>query len=48
MNMYNLIEHSDNYEDSTASLYQFKRQELLADNADLTVAGSSSFQYKSN
>ena len=26
MNMYNLIEYSDNYEDSTASLYQFKRQ----------------------
>ena len=27
MNMYNLIEYSDNYENSTASLYQFKRQE---------------------
>ena len=27
MNMYNLIEYSDNYSDSTASLYQFKRQE---------------------
>ena len=25
--MYNLIEYSDNYSDSTASLYQFKRQE---------------------
>ena len=25
MNMYKLIEYSDNYEDSTASLYQFKR-----------------------
>ena len=26
MNMYNLIEYSDNYSDSTASLYQFQRQ----------------------
>ena len=25
INMYNLMEFSDNYEDSTASLYQFKR-----------------------
>ena len=25
MNMYNLIEYSDNYSDSTASLYHFKR-----------------------
>ena len=46
MNMYNLIKYSDNYEDSTASLYQFKRQEPLANNADLTAAGSSSFKYK--
>ena len=45
--MYNLIEYSDNYEDSTASLYQFKRQEPLANNADLTVDGSSSLKYKS-
>ena len=29
MNIYNLIEYSDNYSDSTASLYQFKRQEPL-------------------
>ena len=47
MNMYNLIEYSDNYEDSTASLYHFKRQEPLENNANLTVAGSSSFKYKS-
>ena len=32
MNMYNLIEYSDNYSDSTASLYQFKRQEQSYDN----------------
>ena len=46
--MYNLIEYSDNYSDSTASLYQFKRQELLANNADLTVDDSFLFKYKSN
>ena len=46
--MYNLIEYSDNYEDSTASLYQFKRQEPLANNVDFTLADSSSFKYKSN
>ena len=48
MNMYNLIEYSDNYSDSNASLYQFKRQEPLDGNADLTVNDSSSFKYKSN
>ena len=46
MNMSNLIEYSDNYEDSTASLYHFKRQEPLEGNAALTDA-SSSFKYKS-
>ena len=35
MNMYNLIEYSDNYSDSTASLYHFKRQEHLANDANL-------------
>ena len=43
--MYNLIEYSDNYSDSTASLYQYKRQEPLDDNANLTAA-STSFNYK--
>ena len=43
--MYNLTEYSDNYSDSTASLYHFKRQEALADNAVLTN-NSSSFKYK--
>ena len=47
MNIYNLVEYSDNYEDSTASLYQFKRQELLENNEDLIVV-SSSFNYKSD
>ena len=48
MNMYNLIEYSDNYEDSTDSLYQFKKQEPLANNVNLTVNDSSSFKYKSD
>ena len=47
MNMYNLIEYSDSYSDSTASLCHFKRQEPLESNADLTVNNSSSFKYKS-
>ena len=47
MNMYNLIEYSDNYEDSTASLYLFKRQDPLPNNANLAVADSFSFKYKS-
>ena len=47
MNMSNLIEYSDNYSDSTASLYQFKRQEPLPNNADLTD-DASSYKYKSD
>ena len=46
--MYNIIEYSDNYEDSTASLYHFNRQEPLLSNVVLTVAGSSSFKYESD
>ena len=53
MNKYNLIECSDNYSDSTASLYQFKRQEQSYDPdnskdiTNLTNANSTSFKYKS-
>ena len=35
--MYNLIEHSDNYSDTSGSLWQFKRDEVPANNADLTT-----------
>ena len=44
----NLIEYSDNYQDSSATLYQYKRDEPPEDNAvaDLTDANSSSFKYK--
>ena len=33
--MYNLLEYSDNYQDSTGSLYQFKRDEPPDDNANI-------------
>ena len=50
MPMYNLIEYSDNYQDSSATLYQNKRDEPPKDNAiaNLTVNNSSSFKYKVN
>ena len=43
MAMYNLIEYSDNYSDTSGSLWQFKRDEIEG-NADLTVNNSSSFK----
>ena len=48
MPMNNLIEYSDNYQDSSATLYQYKRYEPPEDNAidDLTTGNSSSFKYK--
>ena len=48
MPMYNLIEYSDNYQDSSATLYQYKRDEPPEGNAtdDLTANNSSSFKYK--
>ena len=49
MPMYNLIEYSDNYQDSSAMLYQYKRDEPPANIANnLTVDNSSSFKYKVN
>ena len=47
MPMYNLIEYSDNYSDTSGSLWQFKRDEIEGD-VDLTVDNSSFFKYKSN
>ena len=53
MPMYNLIEYSDNYFDTSGSLWQFKRLEIEGD-VDLFVYGnripinSSSFKYKSS
>ena len=50
MPVYNLIEYSDNYQDSSATLYQYKRDEPPEDNAiaNLTVNNSISFKYKVN
>ena len=51
MPMYNLLEYSDNYADSSGSLWQFKRDEQNISNknpADFTTADSSSFEYKSS
>ena len=46
--MHNLIEYSDNYQDSSATLYQYKRDEPPEDNAvaDLTANNLDSFKYK--
>ena len=46
MPTYNLLEYSDNYQNSTGSLYQFKRDEPPDDNADVGNA-TSSLVYKS-
>ena len=46
MPMYNLLEYSDNDQDSTGSLYQFKRDEPPDDNANVGNA-TTSLVYKS-
>ena len=46
MSMYNLLEYSDNYQDLTGSLYQFKRDEPPDDNADV-ANNTSGLVYKS-
>ena len=48
MPMYNLIEYSDNYQNSSATLYQYKRDEPPEDDAvaDLTADNLSSLKFK--
>ena len=52
MPMYNLIEYSDNYSNTSGSLWQFTRDESPLNNNvnpdDVSVNNSSSFKYKSN
>ena len=48
MPMHNLIEYSDNYQDSSATLYQYKRDEPPDNNVNLTADNSTSFKYKVN
>ena len=46
--MYNLIEYSDNYQNSSATLYRYKRDETpeVDAAADLTSNNSNSLKYK--
>ena len=51
MPMYNLIEYSNNYSDTSGSLWQFKRDKQNMNNgnpANVTTDDSSSFKYKSS
>ena len=52
MPMYNLIEYSDNYADSSGSLYRFKRNESPMNNAgnpnNVALDNSTSFKYKAS
>ena len=47
MPMYNSIEYSDNYSDTSGSLWQFKRDEIT-NNADVSNDNAHSFKYKAN
>ena len=44
MLMYNLIEYSDNYSDTSGSLWELKRYEVPVNNAHLTIDNSESFK----
>ena len=46
MPMYNLIEYSNNYSDTSECLWQFKRDDVPAENAELTIGSSQLFKYK--
>ena len=47
MPMYNLIEYSDNYSDTSGSLWQFKRDEVV-NNTDVSNDNAPSFKYKAS
>ena len=49
INLYNMLEYSDNYADTTASLYQYKRPERRDNNDNIVNLGTalSSFKYQS-
>ena len=52
MPRYNLIEYSDNYADSSGSLYHFKRDESLMNDVgnpnNVGLGNSTSFKYKAS
>ena len=47
MPMYNLIEYSDNYSDTSGSLWNFKKDEIV-NNADVSNDDAPSFKYTAN
>ena len=48
MPMYNLIEYSDNYSDTSGSLWQFKRDEIINNANVANDNNASSLKYKAN
>ena len=46
MPLYKLIEHSDNYSEISGSVWQFKRDDVPANNAEMIINNSPSFKYK--
>ena len=44
--MYSLFEYSDNYFDTSGTLWQFKRDKVSAGNDNLTIDNFQSFKYK--
>ena len=46
MPMRNLIEYSNNYSDTSGSLWHFKRDKVPVNNADMSIDNSESFKYK--
>ena len=48
MPMYNLIEYSDNYSDTSGSLWNFKRDEIVNNKNVTNDNNAPSFKYKAN
>ena len=44
--MYNLVQYSDNYSDTSGISWQLRADEVSNNNSDLTVNNSQSFKYK--
>ena len=44
--MYNLVEYGDNYSNTSGSFWQFKKDKVPANNANLKIDNSESFKYK--
>ena len=48
MPMYNLVEHSDNYSDSSGRLWWFKRDDVVNNAAVTNIDNSPLFKYKTS